>query len=55
MCGDRDDSCAIEMVIFTDDDMDSYDVEDVDPDIRAAMRRADIEIAEPERYKDDPV
>jgi hypothetical protein len=39
--------------VFVNDDMDSYDVEDVHPDIRAAMRHAGIELAEPERYKDD--
>ena len=38
--------------MFVDDDMDSYDVEDVHPDIRAAMRRAGIEIAEPDLYED---
>jgi hypothetical protein len=40
--------------LFTKGDMDSWDVEDVHPDIRTAMRRAGIEITEPERYKDDP-
>jgi hypothetical protein len=35
-------------------DMDSYDLEDVHPDVRDAMRLANIEIAEPERYIDDP-
>jgi hypothetical protein len=40
--------------VFTADDMDPWDVEDVDSDIRAAMRRAGIEISEPSRYKDDP-
>lgn len=39
--------------LFVADDMDPYDVEDVHPDIRAAMRAAKIEIAEPERYEDD--
>ncbi len=39
--------------LFVQDDMDPYDVEDVHPDIRAAMRKAGIEIAEPERYEDD--
>ena len=39
--------------LFVNDDMDSYDVEDVHPDIRAAMRSAGIEIAEPERYRND--
>ena len=35
------------------DDMDPYDVEDVHPEIRAAMRRAGIEIQDPEQYADD--
>ena len=35
------------------DDMDPFDVEDIHPDVRAAMRHASIEISEPERYKDD--
>jgi hypothetical protein len=39
--------------LFVEDDMDPYDVEDVHPDIRAAMRHAGIEIAKPERYQDD--
>lgn len=39
--------------LFVADDMDPYDVEDVHPDIRAAMRLVGIEIAEPERYPDD--
>jgi hypothetical protein len=33
--------------------MDSYDVEDVHPDIRAAMRFAGIEIVEDETYQDE--
>ena len=40
--------------VFTNSDMDPYDVEDVHPDIRAAMRHVGIEISEPERYKSDP-
>jgi hypothetical protein len=39
--------------LFVACDMDSYDVEDVHPEIRAAMREAGIAIAEPERYKDE--
>ena len=39
--------------LFSEWDMDTYDVEDVHPDIRAAMKEADMEIAEPERYQDD--
>ncbi len=33
--------------------MDPYDVRDVHPDIRAAMRLAGIEIAAPERWPDE--
>jgi hypothetical protein len=40
--------------LFADEDMDTYDVEDVHPDIRAAIRRAGMEICEPDRYKSDP-
>ena len=40
--------------LFVADDMDTYDVEDVHPEIRAAMQSVGIEIAEPERYSDDP-
>ena len=39
--------------LFVRNDMDAYDVEDVHPDIRAAMRRAGIEVVEPELYDDD--
>jgi hypothetical protein len=34
-------------------DLDTFDVEDVHPEIRAAMRAIGAEIAEPERYQDD--
>lgn len=40
--------------VFVNQDMDPYDVEDAHPDIRAAMRHVGIEIAEPQRYRDDP-
>ncbi len=39
--------------LFVEGDMDAYDVEDVHPEIRAAMREAGIALAEPERYKDE--
>jgi hypothetical protein len=39
--------------LFVASDMDPYDVEDLHPDIRAAMGHAGIEIAEPGRYEDD--
>jgi hypothetical protein len=35
------------------DDMDPFDVEDIHPDVRAAMQRAGFEVSEPERYKDE--
>ena len=35
------------------DDMDPYDVEDIHPDVRAAMRRAGIEISEADSYEDE--
>ena len=35
------------------DDMDPFDVEDIHPEVRAAMRQVGIEISEPEKYKDD--
>jgi hypothetical protein len=41
------------LTLFEEDDMDPYDVEDIHPDIRAAMRHAGIELAEPERYQDE--
>jgi hypothetical protein len=40
--------------LFVEWDMDAFDVEDVHPDIRAAMRQVGIELAEPERYANDP-
>jgi hypothetical protein len=39
--------------VFAKQDMDTWDVEDIHPDIRAAMRRVGIDVAEPDRYKDD--
>jgi hypothetical protein len=39
--------------LFVQNDMDTYDVEDVHPDVRTAMRQAGIGITEPERYQDD--
>jgi hypothetical protein len=38
---------------FVDSDMDPFDVEDIHPEVREAMRKANIEISEPERYKSD--
>jgi len=39
--------------LLVEDDMDPFDIEDTHPDVRAAMRLVDLEIAEPERYKND--
>ena len=39
--------------VFVREDMNPWDVEDVHPDIRAAMRHVGIEIAEPDKYEDD--
>lgn len=36
--------------LFVKEDMDTWDIEDVDPDIRAAIVKAGYEICEPERY-----
>jgi hypothetical protein len=47
----RIDFTARLLKLFEEDDMDTYDVEDLHPDVRAAMRRAGIEIAEPHRYQ----
>ena len=38
---------------FVKGDMDTYDIEDVHPDIRSALRRTGIGLAEPERYAQD--
>jgi hypothetical protein len=48
----RIDFTARLLKLFEADDMDTYDVEDLHSDIRAAMRQAGIEIAEPQRYED---
>ncbi len=41
--------------LFARQDMDSFDIEDVHPDIRAAMRQVGIEILEPDKYQDNYV
>ena len=38
--------------LFVENDMDPYDVEDVHPEVRAAMRRAGMEFVEPDLYGD---
>jgi len=39
--------------VFVEEDMDTYEIEDVDGDIRKAIVQAGYEICEPDRYKDD--
>jgi hypothetical protein len=41
--------------LFARQDMDTWDIEDVHPDIRAAMRQVGIEISEPDNYQDNNV
>jgi len=41
------------LLAFADEDMDPYDVEDVHPEIRSALRRNGLGVAEPERYTSD--
>jgi hypothetical protein len=46
----RVDFTAQLLKLLVKNDMDAWDVEDVHPDVRAAMRRARIRISEPERW-----
>lgn len=39
--------------VFVQEDMDTWEIEDVDPDIRKAIVQAGCEICEPDRYKDE--
>ena len=39
--------------VFEDHDMDTWEVEDQHPEIRAALKQAGFELQEPERYRDD--
>jgi len=39
--------------VFVKEDMDTWEVEDVHPDIRSALRKSGIGITEPEKYSDD--
>jgi len=48
----RIDFTARLLKLFEENDMDTYDVEDLHPDVRAALRQAGIEIVEPELYED---
>jgi hypothetical protein len=36
--------------VFVHEDIDTWDIEDVDPDIRAAIVQGGYDICEPERY-----
>ncbi len=40
--------------IFVHDDMDPHDIEDMHPEVRAAMRAVGMDLCEPERYRNDP-
>lgn len=40
--------------LFVQRDMDPWDVEDLHPDVRSAMRKVGLPVREPERYRDDP-
>ena len=42
------------LTLMAENDMDPYDIEDIHPDVRAAMRAAGIAISEPDRYTDEP-
>jgi hypothetical protein len=50
---DRIDFTGRLLQVFVREDMDPYDVEDVHPEIRAAMRRVGIELTEPGRYENE--
>ena len=39
--------------VFVQEDMDTWEIEDVDLDIRKAIVQAGYEIGEPDRYKDE--
>ena len=39
--------------VFVAEDMDTWPIEDIDPDIRSAIVEAGYEICEPDRYRDD--
>lgn len=50
--GQRIDFTAALIGVFVNEDMDTWDIEDVDPDIRSAILKAGYELCEPERYND---
>jgi hypothetical protein len=49
----RIDFTARLLQMLVDDDMDPYDVEDVHADVRAALRKIGVELAQPELFADD--
>ena len=49
----RIDFTARLLQILIDDDMDPYDVEDVHADVRAALRKIGVELAQSELFSDD--
>jgi hypothetical protein len=51
---ERIDFTARILRLFVEEDMDTYDVEDVHADIRAALKVIGEDLVEPERYEDDP-
>jgi hypothetical protein len=50
---ERIDFTASLLRIFAEADMDTWEVEDVHPDIRSALRKSGIGLSEPERYTND--
>jgi len=49
----RVDFTARLLQLLIDDDMDPYEVEDVHADVRAALRKLGVELAQPELFADD--
>ena len=49
----RIDFTARLLQILVDDDMDPYDVEDVHADVRAALRKIGVELAQSELFPDE--
>jgi hypothetical protein len=41
------------LTLMVENDMDTYDIEDIHPDVRAAMRTVGIDISEPDRYTNE--
>jgi hypothetical protein len=50
----RVDFTARLLQLLIDDDMDPYAVEDVHADVRSAMRKLGLDLAQPELFTDDP-